>query len=141
VINGITSGLAAVTSLGVPLTHRRHAHGVVLVTGHTQSGDAGVDWPSLAATARTARLTLVIYMGVRNARRLQEELLTGLAASTPVAVIENASLANQRHLTGTLGSLAEAIDRSGFGSPSIIVIGDVIAGVAAAAESTGRQAA
>jgi uroporphyrin-III C-methyltransferase len=141
VINGITSGLAAVTSLGVPLTHRRHAHGVVLVTGHTQPGDAGVDWQALAATARTARLTLVIYMGVRSARRIQDELLTGLPASTPVAVIENASLATQRHLTSTLGSLASAIDRSGIGSPSIIVVGDVVTGIAAAAGTGNRQAA
>ena len=41
VINGITAGLAAVTSLGVPLTHRQHAHGVVFVTGHAKPGDEG----------------------------------------------------------------------------------------------------
>ena len=38
VVNGITSGLAAVTSLGVPLTHREHAQGVVFVTGHAHAG-------------------------------------------------------------------------------------------------------
>ena len=54
VINGITAGLAAVTSLGVPLTHRQHAHGVVFVTGHAKPGDAGTDWRALAATARSA---------------------------------------------------------------------------------------
>src|SRR5207253_2399528 len=45
VVNGITSGLAAVTTLGVPLTHREHAHGVVFVTGHAPPGSAGTDWP------------------------------------------------------------------------------------------------
>ena len=48
VVNGITAGLAAVTSLGVPLTHREHAHGVVFVTGHAKPGDAeptGASWP------------------------------------------------------------------------------------------------
>ncbi|MES2483015.1 MAG: uroporphyrinogen-III C-methyltransferase, partial [Pseudomonadota bacterium] len=77
VINGITAGLAAVTSLGVPLTHRDHAHGVVFVTGHAKPGERGVDWPALAATARQARLTLVSYMGVSGAGNIEAGLLTG----------------------------------------------------------------
>ena len=94
VVNGITAGLAAVTSLGVPLTHRQHAHGVVFVTGHAKPGDAGTDWPLLAATAHKAKLTLVIYMGVSGAERIQNELLCGLPASTPVAVIQKRITAN-----------------------------------------------
>jgi uroporphyrin-III C-methyltransferase len=133
VINGITAGLAAVTSLGVPLTHRLHAHGVVFVTGHAKSGDAGTDWKALAATAHSARLTLVIYMGVSGASRIQDELLTGLPASTPVAVIQNASLATQRHISTTLGTLAQAIQDNSIASPSVIVVGDVVGALALAA--------
>ena len=51
VINGITAGLAGLTSLGAPLTHREHAHGVVFITGHAKPGDAGTDWRQLARTA------------------------------------------------------------------------------------------
>jgi uroporphyrin-III C-methyltransferase len=130
VVNGITAGLAAVTSLGVPLTHRQHAHGVVFVTGHAKPGDAGTDWRALAATAHSARLTLVIYMGVSGAERIQNELLSGLPASTPVAVIQNASLPSQRHIATTLGMLAADIAQSGLASPSVIVVGDVISGLA-----------
>lgn len=133
VINGITSGLAAVTSLGVPLTHREHAHGVVFVTGHAKPGDTGTDWKALAATAHSARLTLVIYMGVSGSERIQDELLSGLPAATPVAVIQSASLPTQRHITTTLGALASAIREGGMASPSVIVVGDVISGVALAA--------
>ena len=129
VINGITAGLAAVTSLGLPLTHRQHAHGVVFVTGHAKPGDTGTDWRALADMAHKARLTLVIYMGVSGARRIQNELLTGLPASTPAAVIQNASLPTQRHIITTLGALANAINAAGLASPSIIVVGDVISGV------------
>ena len=132
VVNGITSGLAAVTSLGVPLTHRQHAHGVVFVTGHARPGSGGTDWRSLAATARDAKLTLVIYMGVRGAGRIQRELLTGLPASTPVAVVQSASLPDQRHIVTTLGELADVIQREQLASPSVIVVGDVVRGVAAA---------
>ncbi|MEP6789908.1 MAG: uroporphyrinogen-III C-methyltransferase [Ramlibacter sp.] len=132
VINGITSGLAAVTSLGVPLTHRLHAHGVVFVTGHAHPDSAGTDWRALAATARDARLTLVIYMGVSGAQRIQDELLEGLPATTPVAVIQHASLPTQRHAVTTLGELSATIAREHLASPSVIVVGDVISGVAAA---------
>jgi uroporphyrin-III C-methyltransferase len=133
IVNGITSGLAAITSLGVPLTHREHAHGVVFVTGHAQSGSQGTDWRALAATARDAKLTLVIYMGVSGAARIQQELLSGLPASTPVAIVQHASLPNQRHAVTTLGDLEATIAREQLASPSVIVVGDVISGVAAAA--------
>ncbi|MGZ5195746.1 MAG: uroporphyrinogen-III C-methyltransferase [Ramlibacter sp.] len=133
VVNGITSGLAAITSLGVPLTHREHAHGVVFVTGHAQTGSQGTDWRALAATARDAKLTLVIYMGVSGAGRIQQGLLEGLPASTPAAIVQHASLPTQRHAVTTLGELNDTIAREGLGSPSVIVVGDVIGGVAAAA--------
>ena len=133
VVNGITSGLAAVTSLGVPLTHREHAHGVVFVTGHAQPGSQGTDWRALAATARDAKLTLVIYMGVSGAGRIQEELLTGLPASTPVAVVHRASLADERSAVTTLGDLNATIAREQLASPSVIIVGDVVSGVAAVA--------
>jgi uroporphyrin-III C-methyltransferase len=131
VVNGITAGLAGLTSLGVPLTHREHAHGVVFVTGHAKPGDSGTDWPALAATARDAKLTLVIYMGVSGSQQIQAELLTGLPAHTPVAVIQHATLPEQRHAVTTLGQLRATIEREGLGSPAVIVVGDVVSGIAA----------
>ncbi len=131
VVNGITAGLAGLTSLGVPLTHREHAHGVVFVTGHAKPGDSGTDWPALAATARDAKLTLVIYMGVSGSQQIQTELLTGLPAHTPVAVIQHATLPQQRHAVTTLGQLRATIEHEGLGSPAVIVVGDVVSGIAA----------
>jgi uroporphyrin-III C-methyltransferase len=131
VVNGITAGLAAATSLGVPLTHREHAHGVVFVTGHAKPGDSGTDWRALAATAHNARLTLVIYMGVRGAATLQGELLHGLPGHTPVAIIQSASLPTQRHALCTLGELQATILREKLASPSVIVVGDVLQGLLA----------
>ena len=138
VVNGITAGLAAVTALGVGLTHREHAHGVVFITGHAQPGAKGPDWHSLAATARDSRLTLVIYMGVSGAARLQQELLTGLPASTPVAIVQSASLPQQRHAVTTLGKMQATIESEQLASPCVIVVGDVISGVAAAADLPAR---
>ncbi len=136
VVNGITAGLAAVTSLGVPLTHRDHAQGVVFVTGHAKTGSASADdatdWRALAATVRDARLTLVIYMGVSGAGHIQRELLHGLPGETPVAVIQHASLPQQRHIATTLARLQSGIAEAGLASPSVIVVGDVLQGLLAA---------
>ena len=138
VVNGITAGLAAATELGVALTHREHAHGVVFVTGHARTGSEGTDWRALAATARDAKLTLVIYMGVGGAARIQQELLCALPAATPVAVVQRASLPDQRQAVTTLGELEATIAREQLASPAVIVIGDVIGGVAAAIGSAAR---
>ena len=131
VVNGITSGLAGLSSLGAPLTHREHAHGVVFVTGHVKPGDTGTDWPQLAATAAQAKLTLVIYMGVSSLEHIGQGLLSGLPAQTPVAVVQNASLPTQREVLTTLGELVHTVQREQLESPSIIVVGDVVQGARA----------
>ncbi len=127
VINGISSGLAAPASIGVPLTHRDWSSGAIFVTGHERGDEAGSartpDWALLAQTG----LTLVIYMGVARCRQIQAALLAGgKAGSTPVAVIQSASGASQAQLLTTLADLPDDLAMSGLGSPSIIVIGDVV---------------
>jgi len=129
VINGVTAGLAAVTSLGVPLTHRDHAHGVLFLTGHAKPGEAGPDWALIAATAHTARLTLVIYMGVSGAQQIEHGLLHSLPAHTPVALVQHASLPTQRHAVTTLGELHTTLVREQLGSPCVIVVGEVLQGL------------
>lgn len=137
VVNGITAGLAGMTSLGAPLTHREHAHGVVFITGHAKPGDCGTDWRALAATAQAAKLTLVIYMGVSSAQHITTELQAGgLAPSTPAAIIQHASLPQQRHAITTLQALAHTLHSENLASPSVLVIGDVVQGVAAWAQQT-----
>lgn len=127
VVNGISSGLAAPASIGVPLTHRDWSAGAIFVTGHERGDEAGnartPDWALLAQTG----MTLVIYMGVARCRQIQLALLAGgKAATTPVAVIQSATVAGQTQLITTLGDLADDLAISGLGSPSIIVIGDVV---------------
>ena len=130
VINGITAGLAGVTSLGVPLTHRAHAHGVLFITGHAKQGSTdAVDWAALSHTSAQAKLTLVIYMGMSGAAQLQASLLHGLSPHTPVAVIQHVSLSTQRHVVCTLSELHNTVVRDQMASPSVIVVGDVLQGL------------
>ena len=141
VVNGITSGLAGMSSLGAPLTHREHAHGVVFVTGHAKPGDSGTDWAQLSATARQAKLTLVIYMGVSSLQHISQGLLSGLPANTPVAVVQNASLPTQRQTLTTLSELVTTVQHEGLQSPSIIVVGDVVQGARAWQQTAPHKAA
>jgi len=141
VINGITAGLAGVTSLGIPLTHRDHAHGVVFITGHAkQETAASVDWVALGQTAQQAKLTLVIYMGISGALHLQQSLLQNMRAETPVAVIHQVSLPTQRHVVCPLQDLHDTLVREQLASPSVIVIGDVFKGLLALQGSAELQA-
>jgi uroporphyrin-III C-methyltransferase len=134
VIPGITSGMAAPMAAGISVTHRESSPGVIFVTGHEKEGVAErIDWHALAQSG----LTLVIYMGVANAARIQHKLLAaGLAGSTPVAAIASATLPAQRIATATLATLHAAIVQNEIGSPAILVIGEV---AGAAAEHELRQ--
>jgi uroporphyrin-III C-methyltransferase len=130
VINGITAGLAGVSSLGISLTHRDHAHGVVFITGHSKQNEKEpIDWGALSHTANQAKLTLVIYMGISSAAKLQSRLLVGLKPSTPVAVIQDVSLPLQRHVVCTLSLLNNTVINHQMISPSIIIVGDVLLGL------------
>jgi uroporphyrin-III C-methyltransferase len=121
VVNGITSGLAAATAAGVPLTHRDTAQGVIFVTAH----GTGENEPDLAALVNT-RMTLVVYMGVARCAAVRNALLgAGLPPSTPALVVENASLPRERQLRTTLGRLAEDVCAQAIESPAIMVIGEV----------------
>ena len=130
VASGITAAVAASAALGVPLTHRDRAHGVMLVTGHPKPCAPALHWPTLAAAAAQG-LTLVVYMGVAQLPALQAGLLQGLAAGTPAAVVQHASLPQQRIAVTTLGALAQTVHEQGLGSPAVLVIGDVLQGLLA----------
>lgn len=122
VLNGITAGLAAPTSIGVPLTHRAFCHGVAFITGHCNS-EASLSWQPLLASG----LTLVIYMGIANVSEIVSDLNAGgTYASMPVAVIQDATLPSQRALISTLATVFADIANYGFASPSIIVVGRVV---------------
>lgn len=122
-VNGITAGLAAATSCGIPLTLRGISRGVTLVTAHTQD-DSEPNWPALAQSGTT----LVIYMGVARLAEVRDGLLAGgMRRGMPVAMIENASLPRQRECRSSLGMMLDDASAFGLRSPAILVIGEVAA--------------
>ncbi|MCT0216220.1 uroporphyrinogen-III C-methyltransferase [Synechococcus sp. CS-1330] len=126
VVPGVTAGIAAPAYAGIPVTHRRAGSSVTFVTGHEEidKGRPGVNWRGLAQTSDG----LVIYMGLHNLRRIAEELMAGgLAADTPAAVIQQGTVRGQRQLVTVLGELADRAEEQDFASPSIVVLGEVVA--------------
>ncbi len=139
VVHGISSGLVAASALGVPWTHRDHAHGVMLLTGHGGESAAALHWPTLAAAAAQG-LTLVVYMAMQRLETIQAGLLAGLPAATPAALVQNASTPRERRLLSNLCTLAADARSHGIGSPAILIIGDVLRTVPAASPESGDAA-
>lgn len=120
-VNGITAGLAGATNCGIPLTLRGVARGVTLVTAHTQD-DSSLNWHALAQSGTT----LVVYMGVAKLADIQAGLLAGgMSDEMPVAMIENASLPEQRECRSNLERMQDDAAAFALKSPAILVIGEV----------------
>jgi len=120
IIPGITAASASAAALGQSLTKRGRNTEARLVTGHDMQGYADQDWKSLARAGEVA----AIYMGKRAARFIQGRLLMhGAAANTPVSLVENASLPNQRIVATTLGQLPNALAEAALTGPALTLLG------------------
>jgi uroporphyrin-III C-methyltransferase/precorrin-2 dehydrogenase/sirohydrochlorin ferrochelatase len=125
VVPGLTSPVAAATLAGVPLTERGTAQQFTVVSGHAPPGDprSSVDWTALASGGGT----LVLLMAVANLDAIATALVAGgRSSSTPVAIVENASLPAQRVLTATLADLAATAAAEQVVPPAVVVVGDVV---------------
>jgi uroporphyrin-III C-methyltransferase len=117
VVPGITAALAASAELGVSLTRRGLARSVTFVTPRVGAGEPESSWARAASSADTA----AIYMGAGQGPEIAAALIAaGKPPSTPVAVVESASLEEAKVLYGTL----EQVPRL-TGGPVLILVGEV----------------
>jgi uroporphyrinogen III methyltransferase / synthase len=126
VVPGVTAGVAASAYAGIPVTHRDEASAVAFVTGHEdpEKEETALDWEALARFPGT----LVFYMGVKRLAENAAALIeAGRDPEEPAAAIERGTMAGQRTLAATLGTIAEAVEREGIGAPALIVVGPVAA--------------
>ena len=122
VIPGITSASGCSTYADIPLTHRGLSQGCTFVTGHAEK-NLDVNWDALAQLKHT----LVFYMGLTRANDISAKLLAcGLAADTPVAIIENGCRKDQRNIISTLSELPADVIREQVQSPALIIVGEVV---------------
>ena len=121
VVPGVTAALAAASSLKVSLTRRGIARTVAFLTPRVGRGESASEWVGAALEADTA----VLYMAAGASREIAGALIAaGEPATTPVALVESATLPGERRLFTTLAALAEAELPRAEG-PVVMCIGEV----------------
>src|SRR4029077_16708305 len=122
IVPGVTAAAAAAAELGVSLTRRGISRHVAFVTPRAAEGERDNDWAAAVLAADTA----VLYMGAGLAGQISAEWPgRGMAPTTPVALVENATLPGRRVLVGTLAELPALARRTGDG-PTTLIFGEVL---------------
>ncbi len=128
VVPGITAATGCAAYAGIPLTHRDHAQACIFVTGHGKDGegrDGGPDlnWEALVQPNQTA----AIYMGLSSLPGIAQGFIEhGADPATPAAVVESGTRRQQRVVTATLETLAEAVAAAELHGPALIIVGSVV---------------
>lgn len=125
VVPGITSGIAAPAYANIPLTHRNYSSSVTFVTGHECVGKyrPQVNWKAIALGSET----IVIYMGIQNLPNIISQLIEAeLSEDTPIALIRWGTRPDQQELYGTLATIVEKLENTGFSAPAIAIIGKIV---------------
>ncbi|WP_193104053.1 uroporphyrinogen-III C-methyltransferase [Brachybacterium sp. FME24] len=118
VVPGVTSSIAGPTAGDVPVTHRGTAVALHIVNAH---GDLG---PADLAALRDPGTTTVLMMGVEWLPRLvAQSLLNGVDAATPVAIVQSATMADQKVVRGTLATIEQVAADAEISHPAVITVG------------------
>ncbi len=123
VVPGITAASGAASYAGIPLTHRDHAQSVLFATGHLKDGTIDLNWSAFAH----ANQTLVFYMGLTGLPIICDQLIEhGLAPDTPIALVQQATLAQQKVVTGTLADINQRPETAALKPPTLVIVGTVV---------------
>lgn len=117
VVPGVTSAISVPAAAGIPVTHRGLAKGFSVVTGHEE----------LSEVPARPDHTVILLMGVAKLRESAAALAdSGMPLDTPVGIVENGYMPEQRVTIGTLATIADQAEATGVANPAVIVIGDVV---------------
>ena len=125
VVPGIPSPVAVPAYAGIPVTHRDYTSSFHVITGHARKdGKLEIDFPSLVKLNGT----LVFLMSVSSMGTILNGLLeAGMDADMPAAILERGTLAGQRRVSATVGTLEKEAEKAGIRTPAIIMAGKVCA--------------
>jgi uroporphyrin-III C-methyltransferase/precorrin-2 dehydrogenase/sirohydrochlorin ferrochelatase len=126
VVPGVTSAVAVPAAAAIPVTHRGIAQEFHVVSAHVPPGDprSSVDWETLAKTTGT----LILMMALERVGPVCAALIRyGREASTPVSVIAEGTMPNQRTIYATLDKVEMLVIQARLRPPAIMVVGGVVA--------------
>jgi len=124
IIPGVTAALGAAAYAGIPLTARGYSTAVRLLTYYKSDIVTNKYWRELAETDDT----LVFYMSSETLDQLVEKLVeNNVAEDKMLAVIEQATTPLQNVHVTSLYDYKENLKGKSFISPSLVIIGKVVA--------------
>jgi len=120
IIPGVTAGIGGLAYAGIPVTHRDTNHALTFVTGHGTDGKLpAFDWQAISKGSPT----IVIYMALAHAEEIASALLAaGRPGNDPVAIVSDATLADQSVVVTTLSELGERAKQCA--APAVIIVGE-----------------
>ncbi|MGQ0829926.1 MAG: uroporphyrinogen-III C-methyltransferase [Bacteroidota bacterium] len=122
IIPGISSSIAVPELQGIPVTHRGTSESFWVITGTTSSGKLSND----IKLAAQSTATVVILMGLNKLAEIVDVFKQNEKSDTPVAIIQNGSLPNEKIALGTIDTIIDIAQQEKIAAPAIIVIGDVV---------------
>jgi uroporphyrin-III C-methyltransferase len=123
IVPGVSSVLAAPAYAGIPVTDRRYASSLAVVTAACATPGRAEDALSRAGGADT----VVVLMGLSAIARVVDALVgQGRPPDTPVAAISAGTTPRQRTVVATLGTLEDAVRDARLTSPALLVVGEVV---------------
>ena len=127
IVPGITAALAVAAELKVSLTQRGNARSVAFVTPRVGPTEKPSEWLAALRAADTG----MVYMGAGEAQAIATQLVAdGMVCSTPIVLVEGASLAAGSQATqhrATLGDLADGWFPTTAGGPVMLGLGEAFA--------------
>ena len=124
IIPGVTAALGAAACAGIPLTARGYSTAVRLLTYYKSDVVPDQYWQEIAGTNDT----LVFYMSAETVEGIVSKLIRyGVGRDKHIAVIEQATTPLQQVHTANIYDYSEQFRNLSFISPSLVIIGKVVA--------------
>lgn len=122
VVPGVSSSIAAPSAAGIPITKRGVNESFWVVTGTLSSGELSND----IYLAAQSSATVIVLMGMSHLNAITSIFQDSRSPFEPIAIIQNATLPEQKVVTGTMMNIHQQVLENEISSPAVIVIGKVV---------------